>query len=100
MSTSSRHFVGGILNCLYDVHIARTTTEITRNRVTNFIFSWMWILCQQRTRSHHHTRCAETALQSMFLMEALLDRMQCSVRRKTFHSLDFHTIGLHGKNGT
>src|SRR5262245_27183065 len=36
----------------------------------------------------------------MLLVEALLNWMQFSICGESFHSLDFHSIGLHGKNRT
>jgi hypothetical protein len=99
-SFSRCHLIGSILDCFDDIHIPGASAKVTGDRVANFLFGWVWISFEERGRGHHHARCAKAALQTMVFMESLLNGMQLPVRCKTLHGLDFHSIGLNGKDRT
>ena len=57
---------------LKDFHVARATTEISCQSITNVSFCRIRISFEQIHRGHHHARGADSALRSATLNESLL----------------------------
>ena len=92
------HGVRGSLDGLYDVVIAGASTVVALQRMANVIFTRTRITAQQIGSRHDHARCAETALQRVFLAEGDLQRVKLASRH-TFYRGYRPAIGLHRKHG-
>jgi hypothetical protein len=60
--------------------------------------SSLGIDAQEVERGQQHPRGAEPALQSVMLVEGLLERMELAVLRQPLHGRQLGAVGLHGQH--
>jgi len=84
---------------LHDVDVAGAAAQVSGDRVTNFIVARVAVLFQKRNSRHQHSGRAIAALQTVFLVEAVLKRMEFAVLFETFDSRDRSSIGLNREDG-
>jgi len=60
---------------LHNILVTSTTAEISRKSPSNFILCGIWVCFKQCLCRQHHSRRTESALQSMLVLKAFLDRM-------------------------
>src|SRR5207302_1768052 len=90
------HLFSGVLDGFDDVLVASAAADVAFQPFTDLGLCRIRVILQQLIRGHNHTRCAESTLQTMFLPERLLNRMQAALWSKTLDSHDLTAIGLHG----
>src|SRR4051795_1006935 len=71
-----------------DVLVARAAADRARDRGADLLIGRMWVLVQKRARRHQHPGRAEAALKRVLLVEALLDRIELTVRLERLHRPD------------
>src|SRR5574343_195264 len=67
---------GGVLHRLDDVLVAGAAAQVAAHAHADFGFARVGVLLQEAVGAHEHAGGAETALQTMLLVEDLLDRVQ------------------------
>src|SRR5690349_10656827 len=65
---------GALEYCLDDVLVAGTPAKSSRQHRLHFFERWVRVLSQERVNGHQDPGSAETALESVELVESLLDR--------------------------
>src|SRR6266567_8881564 len=70
------HLLSSMLDSSHDVLIACAAADIALESLANLFFRRIGVVLEQLIRGHNHTRCAEAALQTVLLPEALLDWVQ------------------------
>src|SRR5262245_55478265 len=90
---------GAVLNGFDDVYIAGAAAKVARNAATNVGLGRVRIGDQQSLRDHEHAGRAEAALQSVFLPEAFLQRMQLPVLLQALDRFDVRAVGLYAEHG-
>jgi hypothetical protein len=85
--------------------VARTATQITRDRLPNLVFVRLRVLVQVRLESHQKAGRTKPALKPVRLPERLLQRMQSSqlpivAHCQTLNSHYLMTIRLNSKENT
>ena len=101
MRSSFRDLTTGSLNDgINDILIARAAAEVPGYCLSHLSFIEGATLAEQRGGRHEKTRSAKAALQSMMLLESLLQRIEGAVLSKTFHRCDFGLIGLDCEHQT
>jgi hypothetical protein len=97
----SPHFFGCQFCRINNMLITCTTTEISRQRMPDFVFSRIWGLFQKGNERHQNAGSAISTLESMRFPECLLQRMEIIlVGCQPFNGRDTVTIRLHSKNQT
>src|SRR6266446_301985 len=84
------HVLGGPLDRLDDVVVARAPAEVALELVTDQLLGRPGIALEHLVDRHDHARGAEAALEAVLLPEALLDRMELAVLGQ---ALDRHDVG-------
>src|SRR5437764_7335230 len=64
------------LHRLDDVLVAGAAAQVAGQRPAHLLLGGIRVLLEQGRGGHHHARGAETALESVLLLETLLERMQ------------------------
>jgi len=90
------HFLGGVLNRIYDVLVSGTSAEVPLQAVTDLRIGWIRVAGEELQGYQEHPGRAEAALQPMFLPEPLLNRVQIAIACQTFNGEQLRAIGLHG----
>src|SRR5205823_5269934 len=83
-----------VLDRLHDVLVTRATAEVAFERVPDLLVGRMRVALEQRHARQDHARRAVAALQTVFLPESLLNRVQFAVLRQTFDRQDLRAVGL------
>src|SRR5437870_1516368 len=86
---------------LKNLHVPRTTTEISGEPVANVCVARLRICLEQTNGGHHHARRANAALCPAAFDESLLHRVQLISRRQSFDRPDLCAFHLgHGHEAT
>src|SRR5438128_1854027 len=86
---------------LENLHVPRTTTEISRETVANVCLARLRMFLEQTNGGHHHSRRANAALCPAAFDESLLHRVQLISRRDTFDRSNLCAFHLgHGHETT
>src|SRR5258708_3077213 len=93
------HFLGRVLHGLDDVHLAPPAAQVPGNRFADLLLARVLVALEEGARGHQHARGAETALQAVFLGEALLHRMELAALLQALDRRDLRAIGLHREHG-
>src|SRR5713226_4073485 len=99
LSLLRRHLLGGVLNGLDDIVVARAAAEIAVELVPDLFLRRLGIALEELRRRHDHARRAEAALQPVLLPEGVLDRVQLAVLGHAFDRGDLRAVGLDGQHG-
>src|SRR5436190_18227255 len=94
-----RHRLGGVLDGLDDVVVARAAAEVALELVANLLLRGLGIALDELRRRHDHAGSAEAALQAVLLPEAFLDRVELAVLGHPFDGRDLGAVGLDRKHG-
>ncbi len=89
------HLLGSPQDCLDDVLVAGAAAEVAGQCPANLVLRRVGVPLEQGLGRHHHAGRAEAALESVLLLEALLDRMQLARGGQTLDRLDLVAIRLH-----
>ena len=95
----SAHFRAGILNRLHDIIVSGTAAKIPRNSPADFLLGGIWIVFEQLYSPQHHAGSAESAVESVVFLEALLNGVQPFSCGQSFDGDHFLPIGLNGQYG-
>src|ERR1700744_2878532 len=88
--------VGGELDGLDDLAIARAAADIAGNRLDDIFARRLVVMTEQRMRGQDHARRAVAALQTMRLAEGVLHDAELSrSRRQPFDRRDLVPVGLN-----
>src|SRR6266508_750360 len=82
------------LDRLHDVHVAGTPADVAGDGPTNLLLGGLRISTEQRGAGQHHGWRAEPTLETVFLLERALDRMELAILRQPFHGGDRAAVGL------
>src|SRR5215475_1435729 len=82
---SRRHLLGGPLDGLDDVVVARAAAEVAFEPVADLRLRRLRVALEELGGGHDHAWGTEAALKAVLLPEAFLDRMELAVLR---HPLD------------
>src|SRR2546428_8138183 len=85
---------------LENLHVPRTTTEISRETVANVCLARLRMFLEQTNGGHHHSRRADAALCSAAFDESLLYRMQLISSRDSFDRLNLCAVNLRDRHQT
>src|SRR5229473_322897 len=99
LSLLRRHLLGGVLNGLDDIVVARAAAEIAVELVPDLFLRRLGIALEELRGRHDHARRAEAALQPVLLPEGVLDRVQLAVLGHAFDRGDLRAVGLDGQHG-
>src|SRR5262249_12401992 len=94
---SRRHLLGGPLDGLDDVVVARAAAEVAFEPVADLALRGPWVPLEELRGGHDHARCAEAALEAVLLPEAFLDRMELPILRHPFDRLHLGALTLDGQ---
>src|SRR5438552_6278352 len=83
---------------LKNLHVPRTTTEISRETVANVCLARLRIFLEQTNGGHHHSRRANAALCPAAFDESLLHRVQLVTSRDSFDRLDLCAFNLRDRH--
>ena len=84
-----------------DTLIPRTATDVARERRDQCVRAWFLRSTGQSSQGHHNAGRAEAALQSVFVTQCLLNRVQGTVgRRESFDRGNARAVGLYGQHQT
>src|ERR1700746_1670906 len=78
-----------------NVLIAGAAAQIAGDTPADLLVSRISVLLQQGISREQHSRSAEAALQSVLLLESLLQRMELAILHETFHREQLAAICLH-----
>src|SRR5437588_11240743 len=93
------HMFSSILDSTHDVLVTGAAANVALKGLANLGFARVGIVLEQLVGGHNHARGAETALEAMFLPEALLNGMQATFSGQSLDSGYFSTISLDCKHG-
>src|SRR3954453_19901148 len=71
-----------------DVLVARAAADAAGDRGADLLLAGIRLGVEQRGGRHEHAGCAETALERVLLVEALLDRVERAVLRQRLDGAD------------
>src|SRR5918996_3202870 len=74
------HAFGGPLHGLDDVHVAGAAAYVSRQCCADVFLRRRRVFVQELLRDEHHGRRTEPTLEAVALLEALLNRVELSVR--------------------
>ena len=80
--------------------LLRLDIALASQSKTDFLLAWIGISFQQCLGSDDKTRRADPTLQRGAFEETLLNRVQLTLRRNTFHGFDFSTLGFDRQHAT
>src|SRR2546429_9009788 len=80
-----RHLPGRPLDGLDDVLVTGAAAEVPRDGPPDLVLGGIGVVLEERRRRQHHPRRAETALQAVLLLEALLDGVQLAGPAQPLH---------------
>ena len=86
-------------NRLDDFVVASAAAEVARDPPTDLVLRRVGVLVEQVLGAHDHARSAVAALQTVFLPEALLQRMELAISSERLDRLDGRSVGLHREDG-
>src|SRR5215469_2083351 len=89
------HLFSSILDSTHDVLIACAAADIALETFAYLVFSRVRVVLEQLIRGHNHPRRAEATLQTVFLPEAFLDRVQAALGGQSLNCGHFTAISLH-----
>src|ERR1700682_5517651 len=89
----------GGLDGLDDVLVAGAPAKVALERLTDLLLARRGVLVQEADDRHDHPGRTEAALQSVLLVERLLNRMELTVSGETLDRGDLGTVGLDTENG-
>src|SRR5215469_7556168 len=89
MLFSLRHLFGCKLNSLHDVLVSGAPAQIAGDTPADLLLTGRRILLQKDIRRHQHARRAIAALETVLLLESLLQRMERSVLAEALHGHQF-----------
>jgi hypothetical protein len=78
------HIFASVQHRSYDFVVSRTSAQITRQGIADFLDRWVWVPIQQRFRRDQKPGRANTALQRRVLNELSLQDMQFAILNQTF----------------
>jgi len=91
-------FTGCLFNGPYDTVVSGAAADIAFDMVANLVFIGIGHLFQQIPPHQHHTRCAESALDSIGIQKSFLQGGEGTVRRShTFNGGDLGAIHGNGQ---
>src|SRR6056300_1722495 len=88
------HLVGCPHDGLDDVLISRAAAQVARERPADLVLGRIGVFLEQCLRRHHHPRGAVAALETVLLLEALLDGVQLARAGETLDGFDRVAISL------
>src|SRR6266852_3643035 len=91
------HVLGGPLDRLHDVVVARAAAEVALELVADLRLRGLRVTLEHLVGRHDHPGRAEPALQPVFLPEPLLDRVQLAVLRQPLDRHDVGAVHLDGE---
>src|SRR2546425_8604777 len=91
------HVLGGPLDRLDDVVVARAPTEVALELVTDQLLGRLGIALEHLVDRHDHAGRAEAALEPVLLPEPLLDRVELAVLRQPLDRHDVGAVRLDGE---
>ena len=80
------------------MRVSGATTEVADQCVADFVFGRFAVCPDELGHIHQYAGTAKAALQSMMVVERLLQRVQLSIDGKPFDRRNRTTVGLHGKH--
>src|SRR6266540_2426611 len=89
------HGLSRRLDRLHDVHVAGAPADVAGDGPPNLLLGGLRISIEQRSARQHHGWGAEPALETVFLLERALDRMELPVLRQPLHGGDRAAVGLN-----
>src|SRR5262249_6421893 len=81
-----------------NVGIAGATTEVADQRAADFVVGQLAICPNELSHVHQNSGTAKSALQSVMVVERLLQRVQLSIDCKPFDRCNRTTVRLHGQH--
>src|SRR5215831_3198399 len=80
-----------------DLHVARATAKIARQRLANLTIGRVRVVPKQRLRRHDHSRRAEAALRTEVLVKGLLQLAHAAAGGKALDGLDLRSFAGRGE---
>src|SRR5262245_42994759 len=84
--TSLTQFFRCVLIGLDDVNIAGTAAQVAGDRLANLVFGRVEVVFEECISGHKHAWSAVAALQTVFLTESLLERVEFAILLESLNS--------------
>jgi hypothetical protein len=94
------HFLGGLIDCFNDLHIARAPAEIAGDGDADFLFGRGRVVIQQISGTHEHPGRTEPAMNGFPIKKRFLQGRKGASGHESFYRSNFPPLNLWRQDQT